>query len=125
MAEEEGRTDRASSGGEEGVSTRIVLRPQAERDLDAQAASIGRDSPAAAARLLDAARATFEQLAEAPELGARQEFQHNRLRSVRVWQVRSFESYLVFYQPTQRGIEVIRLLHAARDIEGILADEPQ
>ena len=47
------------------------------------------------------------------------------LRGVRVWQVRGFENYLVFYQPTQRGIEVIRLLHAARDIEGILADELQ
>ena len=74
------------------MSTRIVLRPQAVRDLDAQAAYIGRNSLAAAARLLDAARATFEQLAAAPELGARQEFQHNTLRSVRVWQVRGFEN---------------------------------
>ena len=34
-----------------------------------------------------------------------------------------FPKYLVFYRPITDGIEVIRVLHGARDLDGILADE--
>jgi toxin ParE1/3/4 len=37
--------------------------------------------------------------------------------------VRRFRNYLIFYRPTDGGIEVIRVLHAARDISSILAEE--
>ena len=53
-----------------------------------------------------------------PELGQRQEFGRNELAELRVWQVQGFENFLVFYRPVERGIEVLRVLHAARDIDG-------
>jgi plasmid stabilization system protein ParE len=31
--------------------------------------------------------------------------------------IHDFSKYLVFYRPTQSGIEVVRVLHASRDIE--------
>jgi plasmid stabilization system protein ParE len=34
-----------------------------------------------------------------------------------------FAKYLVFYRPVANGIEIFRVLHGARDIEGILAGE--
>ena len=34
-----------------------------------------------------------------------------------------FGRYVVFYAPTADGIDVIRVLHSARDIEGLF-DEP-
>jgi plasmid stabilization system protein ParE len=36
---------------------------------------------------------------------------------------RGFERHLIFCRLIQDGIEVIRVLHAARDIDGILGQE--
>ena len=35
--------------------------------------------------------------------------------------VQGFEKHLVFYRPTEAGIEIVRVLHAARDIAAVLA----
>ena len=37
--------------------------------------------------------------------------------------VRGFDNYLIFYLPQPGGIDVIRVLHGARDIDNIFADE--
>jgi hypothetical protein len=34
-----------------------------------------------------------------------------------------FKKYLVFYRPVADGVEIARVLHGARDIYGILAEE--
>ncbi len=39
------------------------------------------------------------------------------------FRVSRLRKYLVFYRPITDGIEVIRVLHGARDIDGIIADE--
>jgi toxin ParE1/3/4 len=38
---------------------------------------------------------------------------------MRVWPVKGFENHLIFFRPIDGGIEVIRVLHAARDIESV------
>jgi toxin ParE1/3/4 len=88
-------------------------------DLNEQAKYIPRDSPRAAIRFLAAAEASFQLLATMPELGQRQEFGRTELAELRAWQVRGFENYLIFYRPVEHGIEVLRVLHAARDIAGL------
>jgi toxin ParE1/3/4 len=42
---------------------------------------------------------------------------------MRRFRVKEFENYLIFYLSRENGIEVIRVLHAARDIDSILAEE--
>jgi len=37
--------------------------------------------------------------------------------------VKGFENYLIFYLPLPGGIDVIRVLHGARDIENLLKTE--
>jgi len=39
------------------------------------------------------------------------------------WAVRGFESHLIFYRDTEEALEVIRILHGARELESILAEE--
>ena len=41
----------------------------------------------------------------------------------RILRVKNFVKYLVFYRIDASGIDVIRVLHVARDIEGILDEE--
>ena len=58
-----------------------------------------------------------------PQIGARRELRNPRLEGLRMWPIRGFENYLVFYRPIEEGIEVTRVLHGARDIRVILADD--
>lgn len=106
------------------MTPRYHLRPAAARDLDEQAAYLAQEaSLETALRFYDDASATFENLARMPGMGERRESGHPRLAELRVWRVEGFEKHLIFYQPADDGIEIIRVLHGARDIDRILAEE--
>ncbi len=36
---------------------------------------------------------------------------------MRRWRIRGFENFSIFYFPIEDGIEVVRVLHGAREIE--------
>ena len=102
---------------------RIIKRERAVRDLECRSDYIQQHNPRAALRFLDAAEATFRLLAVQPALGARYEFDHPVLTELRFFPISGFKNDLVFYQPTANGIQVLRILHGARDIHRILAEE--
>jgi toxin ParE1/3/4 len=88
-----------------------------------QHAYIGERNPDAARRFRLAAEATFEALALSPRIGTLYPVANPRLQGIRCSRVRRFRNYLIFYRPIDGGIDVIRVLHAARDIKAILAEE--
>jgi len=45
------------------------------------------------------------------------------LKGLRRFPVTDFGNYLVFYLPRRDGIEVIRVIHGARDIEVLLGQQ--
>ena len=100
----------------------ISISPQADRDIDALFAYLAQDSPDAADRFLVAAQEALELLAEMPEIGSLQQFDHPALKDLRSWPVKGFEKHLIFYRLIASRIEIIRVLHAARDL-GPLFDE--
>jgi toxin ParE1/3/4 len=102
----------------------ITRTPQAQRDLLELADSIAQDSLDAAERFFDAAEEAFHLLAGMPEMGTLCQFQNSEAAGVRVWSIRRFENYLVFYRPIEAGIDVVRVIHGARDIPVIFADNP-
>ena len=105
------------------IMKRVVYRtPQTRIDLWHIARHIARDNRQAAIRFLNAAEATFKQLAENPELGSLGEFQSPIFRDIRRWRVNRFTNYLIFYRQRHEGIEVIRVLHGARDIDAIFEE---
>jgi toxin ParE1/3/4 len=55
-------------------------------------------------------------LAQFPGMGARREFRNPKLAGMRLWPITRFPKYLIFYQPTKRGIRVVRVIHGARDV---------
>ena len=107
----------------QGSGARCFLREAAANDLDGLAAYIQKDRPQAAIRFLEAAQETFESLARTPELGGTLELCNPRLSGMRVWQIKGFKSILVFYRPLSGGVEIVRVLHAARDFASLLGDE--
>lgn len=107
------------------MSRRVVVRPLAESDLDEQALHIAKDSVSAALRFLDAAQAAFDRLHSFPEIGRAREFLHPDLKGVRSWPIPKFEKHVVFYRLSGDLIDILRVVHSARDLDSILGPENQ
>jgi toxin ParE1/3/4 len=101
---------------------RILKRAAALQDLDNLAAFIGQDSPNAALRFLEAAEREFKSLAGMPGLGSIWESSNPQCAGLRMWPIPGFANHLIFYRETKKAIEVIRVLHASRDIESIFPE---
>ncbi len=101
----------------------VTKRTQAERDIEESFVFIGEQDLDAGIRFLVSCEETFEFLAKMPMVGSPREFRSSRLRNVRVWTVKGFEDHLIFYRPTDDGIEIVRVLHGARDLESIFDDQ--
>ncbi len=90
---------------------RILIRPRAENDLAEIWDFIAEDSQARADSFLDRLDQSFYGLARNPLIGrARGELSSN-LRSF------PFGRYVIFYLALPDGIEIVRVLHGARDLD--------
>jgi toxin ParE1/3/4 len=89
----------------------------AEHDLDEIADYLADRNPSAAVREIEALLERFTRLANQPLLG--------QLREDLPRCPRAFCSgnYLILYRPTSTGIEVARVVHAARDLAPLLRHE--
>jgi len=105
------------------VSRRLFVQRLAEDDLAEQAGYIAGDSVDTALRFLTAAEEAFARLAAFPEIGRRRKFHHPDLAGVRSWPVPKFEKHVIFYRLTETGVEVLRVVHSARDLDSILGYE--
>jgi toxin ParE1/3/4 len=92
------------------------LTEVAEQDLSEAARYIAQDSRDGAERFLAAFEETCDLLAGMPEAGSALQTIVAALRDIRMLRVERFTKYLIFYRPRHReGIEIIRVIHAARD----------
>jgi len=108
------------------VSEVIIRRPSALRDLGNAAEFIRAQSgPDRAIRFLREAEATLTRLARMPGFGTRYEPHEATYTNLRYFPISRHRSHLIFYQPITNGIEVLRVLHGARDIQAILAEDFQ
>ena len=105
------------------MNRRVILHPRAAQDLEAQADFIARDSLAAAIRFAQAVQEAFRQLAQMPQMGRERRFPNPLLEGMRQWRVPGFEKHLIFYRPIEDGIEVLRVLHGARDIDRLFRED--
>ena len=74
---------------------------------------------------MDTTETTFEQLEAMPGMGHLYASTDRRLAGVRVWSVKGFPKHLIFYRPSENGIEILHLIHGVRDIPAVLAEELQ
>src|SRR5437868_14398134 len=101
---------------------RVLKHAFALRDLEDVSEHIRQDSPRAALRFLEAAERTFNLLAGEPLMGRGYQAEDPHLSGLRCSRISGFENYLVFYQPVAGGIEVVRVIHGARDIPSVLGE---
>jgi toxin ParE1/3/4 len=100
---------------------RITQRPAARRDLIQHFVYLAEHAGLETARRFrQAAQQTYEELAAMPQMGASRKVRQGRFAEVRMWRVRSFENYLIFYRPLTDGVQIERVIHAAQDYQRIL-----
>lgn len=103
------------------MSKPVRVLPAAEEDLLSIYVSIFPDNAAAAERWLEAVRKSARDLiGQHPEAGVRRDYGRSALQGLRVIGVPGFENYLVFYRVTDIEVQVVRILHGARDIPNVL-----
>ena len=101
------------------MTRRILITPKADQDLDDIYNFIAQNNPDIALKFFDAARQTFNQLAQNPEIGAIYEVSKPELQGLRRWRVRKFDKYMIFYRYDDDLLEIVRILYAGRDISAI------
>jgi toxin ParE1/3/4 len=94
----------------------IVLTPYASADLAEIWAFIAADNPAQADAFIALIDAKFQNLSRQPNLGRRREELAAGLRSFPVG------CYVIFYLQDQDWLQIVRVLHGARDVEAVFAD---
>jgi toxin ParE1/3/4 len=99
---------------------RVLVRAAARTDIDGISDYIARDNIDIALRFYDAAEQAFRLLATYPNAGARRLSQHPDLEDVRSWPIAGFRKYIIFYRSVAADIEIIRVLHGAREVERII-----
>jgi toxin ParE1/3/4 len=103
------------------VGLRIL--PAADADVEAAGFYIAQDSVDNALRFFDAVEATFRQIREHPLAYARYTFDYPQLKDIRKCSVQGFSSYLVFFHVDADMVEIIRVLHGARDLPDALRED--
>jgi toxin ParE1/3/4 len=102
----------------------FTVLPAADSDLDAQAEYLAREaSLETALRFYDAASSTFGNLTLMPAVGELRESSNPRLAGLRIWHIEGFPNHLIFYRIIDGDIEIVRVLHGARDIDSVLESE--
>jgi toxin ParE1/3/4 len=92
------------------------IRPQAFADIEATADVIARDNPAAAAAWVKSIYAKCELVANHPQIGPARDDIFAGVRIVPVG------NYLIFYCLVERHVDIVRVLHGARDLKNILGE---
>jgi plasmid stabilization system protein ParE len=92
--------------------------PQAIDDLFEIWSYIAQDSPEAANRVEEAVYQACAFLADTPLAGRIRE--DLTARPLRFWPALPYRNYLIVYDPETKPLQIIRILHGARNIVNIL-----
>ena len=75
-------------------------------------------------RFLECLNATYEMISHMPELGELYRFRDPAMKNVRIRSVKKFSNYLIFYRIETNRIEILRVLHGARDYINLFNAKP-
>ena len=91
----------------------IKVAATAKEDLREIWSYVAESNPEAATKLIKEITRRFTILCDNPLMGREQDELLIALRSFPV------KRYIIFYRPFENGIEILRVLHGARDIESM------
>ena len=92
---------------------RVTVTPRAETDLEEIWLTLALENPSAADKLLRRIASKLERLAEFPEMGS------SRPEVAPSAKILVEGNYLILYEPAGNDIEVVRVVHGARDLRDL------
>lgn len=100
------------------MKRQFYLSDKAEQDLFVHARYIAEDNRDAAEKFISSFVETAKIIVVMPFAGKEYLDADVRIGGMRIFPVRDFDKYLIFYRQVQKGkyIEIIRIIHAAQDI---------
>ncbi|MCX6021820.1 MAG: type II toxin-antitoxin system RelE/ParE family toxin [Chloroflexi bacterium] len=101
----------------------IIIRATARREIKEYGKYLDEKAERAVTeQFLAALQESFEALAYMPRMGPLCGFRRSALRRLRRWPVKDFENWLIFYLARRNGVEIVHVMHGARDIVSLLDD---
>lgn len=101
------------------MKTPFVVTPEAKSDLKAILLDIAEDSIETALRIQEEFRDEFIKLAHSPGIG----HYHDELLS-RKYRFKNFYRYVIVYSWKSRPLQIIAIVHGARDLERLFSLRP-
>lgn len=98
--------------------SRYIITPDAEMDLELIQDHIALDSERQAEKFLERLPAEFGRLAAMPRMGRGHPDFGADVRSI------PLRPYIIYYQPLADGVEILRVIHGARDLRKAFGDPP-
>jgi toxin ParE1/3/4 len=103
----------------------VIYLRKAQEDIDDITYYIAQDNLEAAVAFFEAVESTCAMLSTMPGIGSARDFRNPRFADLRMFPVKKFENYLIFYQSTDEELLVVRVLHGARDIAALFEEEEE
>ncbi len=103
----------------------VIARPRADRDAEEFFLYLGLDVGSAkkANEFVDALERGYQRLSEHPDIGAAVPNDNPRLVGLCMWPVPGFPDRLIYFVPRATVIDVVRVLGASQDRDGIIEGE--
>ncbi len=98
---------------------KYFLSPEALEDIDTIWLYIAQDNPEAADRVVESAYRACVSLAMHPQLGPVRRFSDRDPPDIRFFVLTDFPNYIIFYRIVPDGVEIVRVLHGAQDIDNL------
>lgn len=96
--------------------SQVILTPQAREDITQIAAYIGQNNTQASMVFRHTLENIYDVLLALPQMGRVRNFGKPELEGLRMLPIPKFENHLIFYHATSKGLEIVRVLHGARDL---------
>jgi toxin ParE1/3/4 len=101
------------------MNRRILIHEDASLDLHEHCNYLAQNSRDTAFHFFDAARQTFATLARMPGMGNLYESEEDII-NVHKWAIKGFKKHLIFYRYDDETLEILRIIHATRDLDPLL-----
>jgi len=106
------------------VTLKLRVLPRARVDILDQATYFAtEEGENLSQRFLQGVEGTLSRLAEFPDLGSKRTFGNPRLATLLIWPTQGFPKHFIVYRVLEDHLEIVRVLHAARDIPGGLESD--
>ena len=105
------------------VPLQLNIADKASADIEEISFYFAQRAPDVTDRFYQAVKRTIQQLLRSPALGERCRFRNPATKGMRIWQVDGFSNYLIFYRLNGEQLEILRILHGARNYETMFNEE--